>query len=125
MGEPLDLKYPAPYSEYSLEFIQGMINRMIVSYYKYGLVGDAYPKQFSAVHSLQQRLNAYLDTGNTEYLMDAANFDMIEFMHPHLENAHYTPTDSDGSPGRTTTRGIVTAESNNATRDRLYKRDGD
>lgn len=97
-----------PESEFSRQFIQGMINRMGVSYYKYGALARAYPHDLSAIESMKQRLNAYLDTGNTEYLMDAANFMMIEFMRPSLLNAHYTPTDSDGSPGRTTKRGHVT-----------------
>ncbi len=121
----IPLKYNLPESEYSPEFLQGMINRMAVSYHKYGKVADAYPSNMHAVHSLIMRLNKYTETGNTEYLMDAANFAMIEFMHPHIPNAHYTPTDSDGSPGRVTNHGIVTHESNTAKRDHLYRRDGD
>lgn len=38
--------------------------------------------------------------GNTEYLVDAANFLMIEFMHPAHPKAHYRATDKEGSPGR-------------------------
>ena len=115
----------APMTEYSCEFLQGMINRMGVSYHKYGKVADAYPHNFNAIDSMKERVLSYQATGNTEYLMDAANFLMIEFMHPSHEKAHFIPTDSDGSPGRTTVHGIVTHEANNAVRDRLYKRDGD
>jgi hypothetical protein len=125
LAEDVEIKLTAPRSEYSLDFLQGMINRMIVSYYKYGKVADAYPASMDAMASLQQRITSYLVTENTEFLIDAANFAMIEFMHPGCDNAHYTPTDSDGSPGRTTTHGIVTHESNTAKRDRLYRRAGD
>ena len=53
-----------------------------------------------AVRSLLARLDKYAQTGNTEYLMDAANFAMIEFMHPKHPDAHFEATDSKGSPGR-------------------------
>ena len=97
-----------PDTEYSKQFMQGMLNRMAVSFYRYGKIADAYPNDISALDSMDQRLQRYAETGNTEFLMDAANFLMIEFMHPAHRNAHYAPTDSDGSPGRTTRRGHVT-----------------
>lgn len=114
-----------PEHEFSRQFIQGMLDRMAVSYYKYGKVADAYPHSFSAMPSLIQRLSEYDRTGNTEFLIDAANFAMIEFMAPSLPGAHYSPTDDDGSPGRTTVHGLVTKDSNTAKRDHLYRRDGD
>ena len=85
---------------------------MTVSYYKYGEVSVAYPYRVNAMKSLQQRLDKYKETGNTEFLIDAANFAMIEFMHPALPGAHFTPTDSDASPGRTWANGDITAKSN-------------
>lgn len=89
-----------PDSEFSIKFVQGMYDRMGVSFYKYGLVAKAYPKRVDAIESLIKRLDKYEETGNTEFLMDAANFAMIEFMHPSHPNAHYRPTDSTESPGR-------------------------
>jgi hypothetical protein len=44
-----------------------------------------------------------IEPGNAEYLVDAANFLMIEFMHPAHPNAHYAATDKEGSPGRVAT----------------------
>ena len=90
----------APGSEYSKRFLEGMLARMAMSYFKYGNVADAYPSRVNAVESLKLRLEKYAETGNTEYLMDAANFAMIEFMHPAHPDAHFEATDSDGSPGR-------------------------
>lgn len=89
-----------PESEYSVKFLQGMLDRMAVSYAKYGAVKDAYPNDISALKSMGRRLDKYAQDGNTEWLIDAANFLMIEFMHPSHENAHYLPTSSTESPGR-------------------------
>lgn len=102
-----------PESEYSEQFLQGMVNRMGVSYYKYGYIKDAYPHDVNALLSMQQRLNKYQQTGNTEFLIDAANFAMIEFLRPSVEGAFFEATDSDQSPGRTTNRGVATDAPNN------------
>lgn len=58
-----------PDTEVSREFIDGMINRMGVSYCKYGAVADAYPHKVRAVRisddeedaSLEARLKKYRD----------------------------------------------------------------
>lgn len=89
-----------PASEFSPEFAQGMLNRMSMSYFKYGLVKDAYPDKVDAIASLKARLEKYVATGNTEFLIDAANFAMIEFMAPRHPHAFFKPTDSRDSPGR-------------------------
>jgi hypothetical protein len=95
-------------TEISQQFMDGMRNRMLVSFHKYGPVANAYPEKVDAIASLTQRLRMYangdpkkgIPPGNTEYLMDAANFAMIEFMHPRHPDAHFKGTDDDGSPGR-------------------------
>lgn len=89
-----------PLTEFSRPFVQGMLDRMGMSFYKYGYVKDAYPKRVDAIATLRARLDAYERTGNTEFLMDVGNFAMIEFMHPRHPQAHYEPTDSKASPGR-------------------------
>lgn len=99
-----------PSTEYSPEFIKGMLNRMAVSYHKYGAVADAYPEKVNALASLRERLRQYLATGNTEFLMDAANFAMIEYMHPSHDYAHYDPNSK--SPGRATWTENTTEKSN-------------
>lgn len=93
-----------PETEFSEEFVTGMRNRMAVSYHKYGAVADAYPHKVDAIASLGVRLSRYAETGNTEWLMDVANFCMIEFMHPRHPNAHFQGTDDDASPGRVSLR---------------------
>lgn len=93
-----------PKTEFSEDFVQGMKNRMHVSFFKYGPVADAYPFKVDAIASLMQRLRKYAETGNTEWLIDAANFAMIEFMHPRHPHAYFAGTDDDASPGRVALR---------------------
>lgn len=87
-------------TEFSERFVKGMKDRMVVSFFKYGAVSDAYPHKVDAIASLKKRLDKYAETGNTEWLMDVANFAMIEFMLPRHSDAHFKGTDSDASPGR-------------------------
>ena len=98
----MEIKPPpgTPASEVSQRFFQGMADRMGVSFAKYGAVCDAYPHRVNALASLRARLDRYERDGNTEWLMDVANFAMIEFLHPRHPEAHFTPTDSAKSPGR-------------------------
>ena len=99
-------------TEFSESFVKGMKDRMVVSFYKYGRIAEAYPDKVDAIASLHQRLNLYFDgnaskgilPGNTEYLMDVANFAMIEFLHPRHPRAYFKGTDADGSPGRIASR---------------------
>ena len=101
-------------TEFSTEFVNGMKERMVVSYYKYGFLELAYPEKVDAIGSLMQRLRKYADTGNTEFLIDAANFAMIEFMRPRHPNAHFEPTDDNASPGRIAAKtGRVDKQDNN------------
>lgn len=87
-------------NEVSEVFWEGMKNRMYVSYFKYGPVADAFPDKIDAIASLRLCLGRYAETGNTEYLMDAANYAMIEFMYPRHPKGHFRATDSDESVGR-------------------------
>lgn len=99
-------------TQVSEQFLAGMVARMEMSFFKYGDVAEAYPHKIDAIASLHQRLAKYDATGNTEFLIDAANFCMIEFMFPRKEGAFFQATDSDQSPGRTTTLGIETDRPN-------------
>ena len=52
-----------------------------------------------AAKCIQERLDLYNKTHNKEYLMDVANFAMLEYLYPAYGDAKYIPTDSDDSPG--------------------------
>lgn len=83
-------------TEYSDRFDQIRKNMMVMSYFKYGLMKDNYDKFkcMDALGNIEKRIAKYKETGNTEFLADAANFAMIEFMYPSIPGAKYTPTDS-------------------------------
>lgn len=98
--DPLRWSGAVPKTEFAHSFLQGMLDRMGMSYFKYGAVATAFPNKVNAVDTLKTKLNQYLTTGNKEYLMDVANYAMIEFMHPRHPQAHFRPTDSNESQGR-------------------------
>ena len=83
---------------FSEEFVEGMRVRMVTGVFKYGFP-DETVKRVDRWETIKARWQKYVETGNTEYMMDIANFVMVEFMFPKHQKAHFTPTDSDGSPG--------------------------
>jgi hypothetical protein len=91
--------------------MQGMYNRMAMSYHKYGPVAKGFPEPFDAIASLKDRLANYEATGNFEWLMDIANFAMIEYMRPKHPKAHFEATDGD-TTGRRLNSGTQTTKSN-------------
>lgn len=85
--------------DFSEAFVKKMKNAIEMSYYKYGFSSKTYPTLAQAHKCIQERLDLYEKTHNKEYLVDIANFAMLEFMHPAFEDARYSPQDSDKSPG--------------------------
>lgn len=80
---------------FSQVFINKMKNRILTSFHKYGDL--TVTKQDATQHrdelkNAEYRLSLYKKTGNTEYLVDAANFLMFEFMEMH---GNFLPTDND------------------------------
>lgn len=85
--------------EYSEEFDQKRKNAILVSYHKYGPSKENFKKgMVDAIGSLKKNLKKFEETGNTEYLIDIANYAMFRFMYPQ-GNESYRPTDSNGSAG--------------------------
>lgn len=86
-------------TEWSYRFEKLQKSAMIMSYYKYGPIkknhGENDNNLMDAVVNLEKRLDMYKKTGNTEFLVDVANFAMIEFMSPQHPNSHFKGTDSD------------------------------
>ena len=87
--------------DFSKEFISKMKNAILTSHYKYGWCSQTYPELAQAYKSIKTRLELYEKTHNLEYLVDVANFAMIEYCHPSFADSEYVPTDSDKSPGLT------------------------
>lgn len=87
-------------AEYSDRFDELRQNRVETSYYKYGTAKDNFgEKLVNAIESHDMCVKKYLKTGNTEYLCDAANYLMFEFMYPQSEDAYFKATDSGESAG--------------------------
>ena len=86
--------------DYSDKFDELRRNRVAVSRFKYGSARKNFKTgNVNAVGSMQRCLEKYQDTGNTEYLCDAANYLMFEFMYPQHPEAHFRATDSSESAG--------------------------
>lgn len=79
--------------------IQKMANRMAFSEQKYGTIDESYPHKADAIACLLERVNKYMEDGNTEWLVDAANFALIETMRPSHKDAHFRATEAIESPG--------------------------
>lgn len=95
----MDSKEEIMKRDWSAEFVAKMERAIETSHYKYGWMSDTYPELAQAIKCIQERLNLYNRTHNLDYLVDIANFAMIEYKHPSYSDAHYTPQDSDKSPG--------------------------
>lgn len=86
--------------EYSDRFDELRQNRVALSYHKYGTAADNFGMRLvNALESHDLCVQKYLETGNTEYLCDAANYLMFEFMYPQKENAYFKATDAEDSAG--------------------------
>lgn len=86
--------------EYSDRFDELRQNRVETSFYKYGTAVDNFGmKLVNALESHDLCIRKYLKTGNTEYLCDAANYLMFEFMYPSKDDAYFRATGADESAG--------------------------
>ena len=87
-------------TEFCEEFIDLMRNRMVMGFYTYGPMKTNYKgKLINCIESMKLRIKKFEETGNIEYLVDVANFAMIEFKYPQHERAHFRATDNHDSPG--------------------------
>lgn len=86
-------------NEYSTEFDKLRKSRVEVSYYKYGAARDNFGSgRVDAIGSLELCLDKFKKTGNTEYLLDVANYAMFRYMFP-LPGEYFKATDSSESAG--------------------------
>jgi hypothetical protein len=88
-------------------FLQGMMNRMGFSYHKYGSIHDNFPHRRHGVENALQRIEMYQKDGNLEWLIDAANYLLIENLVPSHSGAHFKATTSEESPGAVNQDGSV------------------
>ena len=85
--------------EYSAEFDKKRKDRVMVSFYKYGPARENFGGgRVDAIGSLELCLEKFKKTGNTEYLLDVANYAMFRYMYP-LPGEFFKSTDSSESAG--------------------------
>lgn len=86
-------------SEYSEQFDKERKSRVEVSYYKYGSARKNFGGgRVDAIKTAEMCLDAFKKDGNTEHLVDAANYLMFRYMYP-MPGEEFKPTDSNGSVG--------------------------
>lgn len=86
--------------EYSEKVDELRKNRVMVSYHKYGPAKQNFSSgNVQAIPTMERCVQKYKDTKNTEYLLDAMNYLMFEFMWPQLPGAFFKATDSKDSAG--------------------------
>lgn len=106
-----------PQDQIDAPFIQGMLDRMAVGFHNYGhmrryenvsnslknvIIRLAKYAGMNNVQEICKELSKRIDlppTGNTEFLMDASNYCMMEFVKPSLPFAYFEPTSKEESPG--------------------------
>lgn len=85
--------------EFSDDFVTKMRNRVIQGYMKYGPCRQSL-LNLDFRETVKLRLDAFERTGNTEFLVDAANFLMFAYMHPETVHSegHFRATSTEESP---------------------------
>lgn len=80
-------------SEWCPHFEQLMRNRLVLGAIRYGHMHDM-SRRYKNVQSAIKRLETYLQTGNQEHLVDAANLCLMEFIKPGSHpQPHLSPVD--------------------------------
>ena len=85
--------------EYSAEFDKLRRNRVEVSFHKYGPARDNFAGgRVDAIATAELCIDAFKKDGNTEHLIDAANYLMFRYMYPY-PGEYFKSTGSSESVG--------------------------
>ncbi len=74
-------------------FVLGMQNRLIMAGFRYARFADLEKRAFDFLEGIEKKLAAYKRTGNTEHLVDLANYAMLEWIWPSHPDAHFRAED--------------------------------
>jgi len=80
-------------TEWSNEFELLMRNRLCMGALRYGRIGANGKPKYNRIDSIIKRMNKFRETGNKEYLVDAANLCLLEFVECDHPNAHFDAID--------------------------------
>ena len=81
-----------------MESVQLAVNRMMHSYYKHPYLSARFPENVDALGCLRARLAEYEKTGNTEMLIDCANYCLIESILPSVPDAYFKALEPHETP---------------------------
>lgn len=73
-------------------FLKYMFNRLIMGRLRYGPKSPNAPA-YDYAKSIAGKIRLYMETGNTEYLVDIGNYAMLEFRFGAHPNKHFSATD--------------------------------
>lgn len=82
-------------TEWSKEFEQLMRNRLLIGALRYGLLAEKRTKgkKWNLIEPIQSKVEMYEATGNTEYLVDAANYCLLAFECDNHPRKHFKALD--------------------------------
>lgn len=82
-------------SEWSPTFERLMRNRMLMGALRYGTMEEKRKvgRKWDLVGGIEKKIKSYKETGNTEYLVDIANYCQIEFECGYHPNKHFAALD--------------------------------
>ena len=93
-------KKPVPLSlaelrktEWSPEFEKLMRNRLLMGAFRYERLNSPNKSNYPTATEAIKRICKYIESGNTEHLVDAANMCLIEFLHGKHPNKHFSSID--------------------------------
>ena len=81
-----------------LEAVQMVVNRVMHSFFKHPYISARFPDNVDALGCLRARLAEYERTGNTEMLIDCANYCLIEAILPSRPDAHFKTLQPNEAP---------------------------
>jgi len=80
-------------TEWSPEFEQLMRNRLLIGRFRYGRMDRVEQRNYDRIGSAIARLKRYQETGNLEFVVDAANLCLMEFEHSEHPDLHFDAID--------------------------------
>jgi hypothetical protein len=83
-------------TEWSPEFERLMRNRLLMGALRYGVLEEKRKrtKPWDLMGAVEKKIALYHETGNTEYLVDIANYCLLEFVCGKRPDKHFTALDN-------------------------------
>lgn len=121
----IELNWPdsVPLDQINIDFLQGMLDRMAMGFHTYGHMRRQHNRPDN-LRCKELRIEKYRNTKNTEFLIDDANYSMMEFTFPGIEGAFFKATEKHESPGAIVDNRLVQGKEDYIA-NKPYRREGD